>query len=472
MKDFNYARFFELAIDLTAQKDLGALFGRIVNEAMDLTASDAGTLYILEGERLQFHYMITRSMNVDKCAERGEIDIPPVPLGRQHICAVSAIEKRLINVANVYESDEYDFSGAKNYDRMTGYHTGSMLVVPMLDDDEDCIGVLQLINPMDGKSILKYTAEDEWVIRALSSFAAISLNNRRKSIEIRELLDSFVRVMVNAVDTRSPYNANHTRKMVQYAERFLKWAEDTGADFAIGSKDVDPFLMSVWLHDIGKLLIPLEIMDKPTRLGAGLDRVLDRITIAILMEKLQGSEKNIQILEDARKEILDINSLGFLTDEKEAVLKKISGISYTDENGEVRPLLTKEEKEALGIKKGTLTAAERKAIEDHVVYTARMLSDMSFKGRYMRVPAIAGGHHEFLDGSGYPDRKKDGDIPIETRLLTILDVYDALTAEDRPYKPPMPPQKAFSILEDMAKEGKLDMNILLLFKQSRVWEKE
>lgn len=471
MKEFNYASFLELAIDLSVERNLGKLFGRILNEAMTLTGCDAGTLYILEEDKLHFHYMITKSVGVDKCAERGEIDIPPVPIGRQHICAVSALDKKLINIPDVYKSTDYDFSGAKRYDSMTGYHTGSMLVIPMLDDEDKCLGVLQLINVVDGENILPFTLEDEWVIRALSSFAAISLKNRQLTEEIKEILRSFVMVMVDAIDTRSPYNANHTKSMVGYAEKFLRWTEESQADFRIEEKDYEPFLMSVWLHDIGKLLIPLEIMDKATRLGDALKDVMHRITVGILMEKIQGTPEKIKIIEDARDLILDINNSGFLTDEKAELLSGLNDIKIMDENGNDIPLLNSEEMTCLSIKRGTLTDDERRKIEDHVTYTGQMLRGMNFSGRYKDVPKVAGGHHELLDGSGYPDKVKENDIPKETRLLTILDVYDALTAEDRPYKPPMQPDKAFEILGDMAKNGKIDEEILGLFIKSKAWEK-
>lgn len=469
MREFDFVSFFELAIELSAQKDLSVLFERILREAMVLTSSDAGTMYVLEENELQPTNMITLSQNIDKSSDREEIEHPPVPLNRDHICAVSAIDKRLINISNVYESEDFDFSSSRTYDTMTGYYTGAMLVVPMLDEDHDCVGILQLINPMKDGSIISYTDEDELVIRALTSFAAISLNNRKMSHEIHQLLHSFVQTMVDAIDTRSPYNANHTRKMVAYAEGFLKWVEETGADFHIKEKKKEPFIMSVWLHDIGKLLIPMEIMDKSTRLGTATERVLHRIVVAILMEKISGTPERIAEIEEARDFILKINNVGYLDDEKREKIHNISKIMVKNEKDETIPLLTKNEVESLSIKRGTLTPAERRIIEDHVVYTKYMLLDMHFFGRYKCLPEIAAGHHEFLDGSGYPDHKKEKDISQETRLLTILDIYDALTAEDRPYKPPETPENAFGILQTMADMGKVDGHILSLFKESKAW---
>ena len=471
MKEVSINKIFELGIALSAEKDDAKLFGSILNEAIDLTQSDAGTIYILSDGKLNFNYMITRSKGIDQSADRGEITIPPVPMYRSHVCACCAMDKNLINIKDVYEDDEYDFSGAQKYDVLNDYRTKSMLVVPMLDETDDCIGVLQLINAnKDGETIC-YDAEDENIIRTLASFAAVSLNNRLMSAAINDLLHSFVTVMVGAIDIRSPYNANHTKSMVNYGEKFLSWTSNNDCDFKIKDKDRDPFLMSIWLHDIGKLLIPLEVMDKATRLGDDAKDVLHRISIAILMEKLSGNEEKIETIKNARDFIMSINEAGFLPDEKLEQLNEIAKLHILDEDGNDIPLLTDEEIKALSIRKGTLTDDERNIIESHVEYTNKMLSGMKFTGRYKNVTEVASSHHEFINGTGYPKHKSAEDISDETRLLTILDIYDALTAEDRPYKPPMPVEKAFAILYDMADEGKLDKHILDLFKESHAWEK-
>lgn len=471
MKEININNIFELGIALSAEKDSATLFSMILNEAMDLTNSDAGTIYTLENGVLNFHYMITRSKNVDKSAERGEIEIPPVPLGRSHVCACCALDKQLINIADVYLNKTYDFSGAQKYDEFNEYRTRSMLVVPMLDETDDCIGVLQLINTTEDGKDRDYDNDDENVIRALASFAAISLNNRLLSEEVNDLLHSFVTVMVGAIDTRSPYNANHTKSMVKYGEKFLEWVDNNECDFSIRDKDKDPFIMSIWLHDIGKLLIPLEVMDKATRLGEKKKDIENRIIIAILMEKLAKNPDKIKVLEDARDFIFDINEVGFLPQEKLDKVAQIAQIKCLDENENEISLLTDDEVKALTIVRGSLTEDERHIMESHVDYTKKMLSGMKFSGRYKNVSAIASSHHELIDGTGYPLHKKSEEIRKETRLLTILDIYDALTAEDRPYKPPLPVEKAFAILEDMAANGKIDGEILRLFKESKAWEK-
>lgn len=471
MKNVNIDRIFDLGIALSAEKDSANLFGRILNEAIDLTESDAGTIYILEDNKLLFNYMITRSKGVDQSADRGEITIPPVPLGREHVAACCALDKELINIADVYENAEYDFSGAQKYDKLNNYRTKSMLVVPMLDETDDCIGVLQLINAKAADGTVPYNGDDENVIRALASFAAVSLNNKMMAEEINDLLHSFVTVMVGAIDTRSPYNANHTKSMVKYGERFVQWLDDNKSEYRIKDKDKDPFLMSIWLHDIGKLLIPLEVMDKATRLGERLEKVDTRLTIAILMERINGTPDKIEKIEEARALIHEINNSGFLPDDKYDSIMEVAKMKCQDENGNMIKLLTDDEVAALTIKRGTLTDDERKIMENHVVYTNKMLSGMKFSGRYKNVVGVASSHHELIDGSGYPNHDCGDDVSKQTRILTILDVFDALTAEDRPYKPPMPIDKAFAILDDMAANNKIDKTILELFKESKAWEK-
>lgn len=194
MSKLSYGSFLELAMELGMEKDLGKIFRRILTEVMTLTDCDAGTLYILEGDKLHFNYMVTKSLKVDKSAERGEIDIPPVLLRMNNVCAKCARKRKLIKISNMYESEEYDFSGAKQYDKLTGYITGSMLVAPMLDDNDNCIGVLQLINKLSGENILPFTAEDEWIVMALASFAAISLRNQQYKEELGEAILAFEKI--------------------------------------------------------------------------------------------------------------------------------------------------------------------------------------------------------------------------------------------------------------------------------------
>lgn len=482
MMDDSAKRIINIAIALTVEKRIDALLDRILTEAMDITRCDGGSVYIREGDHLIFHVVITRSKGVHLVRRGSEEILPPVPMAESHVCACAALRRRLINIPDVYAADRYDFSGPRRYDALNGYHTQSMLVVPMEDEQDRCIGVLQLINAQDaaGKTI-PFAPEYESVIQALGALAAVSLNNNLLQRSVTDILHSFVMVMVDAIDARSPYNARHTRSMVRYARRFIRWLDEGEHGWRVSESERDPFLMSVWLHDIGKLIVPLEVMDKRTRLGAREAGVLNRIEVARLMERIRAlehpseadaAEEMLRALETARSVIQRANSAGYLDHDLLAAVRALGDMRVRASDGGEIPLLEPGELEALCVRKGTLTPGERDEMERHALYTRRLLSNMRFSGSYAPVPDWASAHHEYLDGSGYPDHVRAEKLPREVRLLTILDIYDALTAEDRPYKPPIPPDKAFAILENMCDEGKLDREMLSMFRESGAWRNE
>ena len=481
MGEYTLERMTDIAIALSAEKDIDVLLDRILNEAMDITSCDGGTVYILEGDKLYFRNVITKSKGTYFGGPGNpEPPMPPITLARTHVCACAAIDNRKINIEDVYFSEEFDFTGAKRFDESAGYRTGSMLVLPMEDEKDRVIGVLQLINAQnEAGERIAFDPKYEDIISALTSLAAVSLNNRRLLKSVQDILHSFVEVMVEAVDARSSYNANHTRHMVRYAEKFIDYCHEKNITNVVNPEKEDPFLMSVWLHDIGKLVIPLEVMDKQSRLGDREETVRNRFTIGMLQERLRAFEKpdekqaaleNEQKLKDALTLIEAANNAGFLPDEKIEELKKLGDLTCIGADGENIPILTEEEMKGITVQKGTLTAEERSIIESHVVYTAKMLEKMKFDGDYAEVPGWASDHHEHLNGTGYPNHKKDGEISPEVRLITIIDIYDALTAEDRPYKPAMPKDRAIKILREMIGEGKLDGDLVELFVESKAWE--
>ena len=297
--------------------------------------------------------------------------------------------------------------------------------------------------------------------------------------QVTSLLDSLVGALSTAIDARSPYNANHTRNMVHYAENFLDYLEQTNSDWIFDENHRRAFLMSVWLHDVGKLAVPLEIMDKPTRLGPAFSNIQKRFTEMSLLDRiawLEGrmDEGTYETMKLEREETLAfverINRTNFLTDEELVSIQKLSEKTYVNEQGEILPWLTDEELTDLRIRKGTLTDEERAIMQSHVTVTEHILGQVDFPAIYAQVPAWASAHHEQLNGKGYPHHLTAPDIPREVRLLTILDVFDALTAKDRPYKTPMPPEKALGILRSMVQEGAVDAEILALYESSKAWE--
>ena len=313
----------------------------------------------------------------------------------------------------------------------------------------------------------------------LTALVSLSEKNARLNKVLSESLDRFIQVMIGAIEARTPYNANHTKSMVMYAKKYLDWLEANG-DRRVRSIR-KPFIASVWLHDIGKLVIPKSIMDKARRLGSHEKDVMHRIELAIMCERLRmasdpstkrSASRKIKQLEDAAEVIMAANIVGYLNDEMSAKIEKISRMNVLTPTGEKVKLLDKYEKDSLLIRRGTLTAEEREVIQSHVIHTKEMLDQMDFSEVYGEVSTWAGNHHEFLDGSGYPQGLKGNQISWECRLLSIIDIYDSITADDRPYKPAMPPEKAFDILRSMCREGKLDLDITESFYESMAWDRK
>ncbi|WP_034639345.1 HD family phosphohydrolase [Desulfofalx alkaliphila] len=477
-----------IGIALSAEKDHTKLLERILQEARRITNADAGTLYLCEQDRLVFKIIHNDTLGIYQGGLGEPVDLPPVPLDPANVSAWVALHKKSVNIPNVYAADNFDFSGPRKYDAITGYRTGSMLVVPLENYEGEVIGVLQLLNAKNEQGqTIPFAPEVEKIVFSLASQAAVSLTNMQYIQEIDNLFHSFVQVMATAIDARTPYNVNHTRNIARLAEKFAVYLDSlTGGPFGNEKLPEDrtaQLVMAAWLHDIGKVAIPLSVMDKPSRLGERIEYVRQRLEL--MENRLIRSflEKKVAGLAGREQEEEHRQQLALLGRARELIEKANHPATFVDQdlvrelselaNWEPFPgkrLLTAEELKCLSIPKGTLTDEERKIMAGHVTVAQRMLEKIRFTGRYKDVPSWALSHHELLDGTGYPQGLKAGEIPLEARILTILDVYDALTASDRPYKKAMSPQAAFNILERMAEEGKLDKLLVAAFKESRVWD--
>ncbi len=476
----------EVGVLLSSERDLNRLLEQILVCVMKLARCDAGTLYLLDGDALRFKIMRNDTLKTYSGGDGRDPELPPVPLSRENVCALALLENRTVCIEDVRNCEEFDFSGPIRYDAMTGYHTKSMLVVPMHNRSGEEIGVLQLINALDEEGgICAFAKDMTLVLESVASQAAITIQNVRYMEEIKGLFHSFVKVMSSAVDERTPYNGSHTRHMAAYGSRFVDYlnhlAEQEGRGRLFSPSHKEEFLMSVWLHDIGKLVTPLEVMNKVSRLLPGQQETLLhrmevirlRTEIACLKGQITNEEKErrIQKTYEATELIEQVNGAGFVTDEKLKELESLRKEAYIGEKGELCPWLLPEEFDLLSIRKGTLSKEERKIMEEHVSVTDMLLSKIRFSAELSHVREWAASHHELLDGSGYPAGRKAETIPQEVRMLTILDIFDALVADDRPYKPGMPVEKALAILKTMAeKEGKLDTKLTALFVESRCWE--
>lgn len=482
MRQEDIRKILEVGVQLSAERDLNRLLERILSCVMELSHCDAGTLYLKDGDCLRFKIMRNDTLQTYSGGDGKDPELPPVPLEKGNVCALALLEDRTICIKDVKNNKDYDFSGPARYDAMTGYNTRSMLVVPMRNREGDKIGVLQLINAQDEKGEVCAFAHDmALVVESVASQAAITIQNVRYIKEIKELYQSFVQVMSSAIDERTPYNASHARHMAQCGSRFVDYLGSCEGQEKFPPAKKEEFLMSILLHDIGKLVIPLEVMNKSERLlPEQYADFIHRMEVVRLLTQIDQLSGHITLEDegkrtgqtwDAVKLVDSINTAGFVTDEQLEQLEMLRRETYTGEDGKRHPWITEEEYAMLSIRKGTLSEEERKCMEEHVSITDKLLSQIHFPADLSHVREWAAAHHEFLNGSGYPRHRAGEEIPLEVRMITILDIFDSLVADDRPYKRALPVERALSILSAMAeKEGKLDSELTRLFIESRCWE--
>ena len=471
----DFLKIMHIGIELTTENDKNKLLAGILQKGMEITNCDAATLYLYKENALHFKIMKTLSMGVSRGEDGEEItDMPPVPFKEDNVCAYTAIHREIVNIGDVYHSETFDFSGPKRYDALTGYRTQSMLVVPLENTEGDLLGVLQMMNAMDTQGkVIPFDEEYEMVIRALGSLTAIALTNIRYLNEMKLQLHSFVEAMATAIDQRTPYNGSHTRKVAEYAlllaDKINEKAKNGEIDQVFDEDRKEKLGLAALLHDIGKMIIPLSVMNRATRLDRDKKAVEDRFALLeayVRIDMLEGrlmkeeGESRLQEIRDALAFIDRIDAAGFLTKEDIDRVQAIAAMKYVTTEGKEIPFLTPKERTCLSVQKGTLTDEMRKIMESHVEMTSRILDKVYFNSNYMNVPKWAGQHHEFLNGTGYPAHLTADDLDLETRILTVTDIYDALTSTDRPYKKPMPREKALDILRSMAEEGKVELRLV------------
>lgn len=484
-----YEKFLQISIGLTAEKNYNKLLEKIVKSAREITNSDGGTLYICESNQLVYKILQNKSLNIFTGGDGKKVNIPALEMVESNVSTYAAINNKIINIEDVYQTDLFDFSGPKNFDRGVGYHTKSMLVIPICDRMNKVIGILQLINCKgeDG-NIKKFDESYEHIIMALASQAGILVSNVNYLEETKNFLNSFVKVLSAGIDARTPYNAYHSKNVARLAEKFAYYLDEerikNNQKVVFGEKRIKELVLAAWLHDVGKIAIPVEVMDKSTRLGNEIEFVITKVDYIISQIETKYYKKIIENAENKSaclekiikeksfyKEVKEViikanNPANFITDETIEKLHKIDEhtCKLTGEK-----FFTEKELINLSIRKGTLNPEERKIMESHVKITDMLLKKITFPQEYEHVSGWASRHHEFLDGTGYMLGLKGEHLDIEVRILTILDIYDALIAE-RPYKKRIQQDKVFIILKNMALEGKLDIDLLESFITSKVYE--
>lgn len=467
-------KILNIGIRLSTDKDRNHILASILESGMEITNCDASTLYLYENGRLTFKIMKTLSLGISRGVDGEPItDMPPVPMREENVCAYTAIQREIVNIPDVYNSKRFDFSGPKQYDALTGYRTCSQLVIPLENNENELIGVLQLINAMDSDgNVIPFDKQYNIIIQSLGSMAALELTNLTYAEELKAQLYSFVEALTTVLDERTPYNASHTRNVAKYAgilaDYISKLHEEGKCEEFFDQDRKEKLRLAALLHDIGKIVVPLEVMNKATRLDKRMKTVESRFELLAALyevDMLRGRiseaeyEERIAELKGELDFIHKIDTAGYLDDESLERVCRLAEKQHIKENGEVTKYLTEEKVSCLRIRKGTLTVKERKEMENHVVVTGKILEKVRFNKNFEIVPKWASSHHEFLNGSGYPKHLKAEELELETRILTVADIYEALAA-NRPYKDSMPKEKAFLILRDMVKDGKVDGQIV------------
>lgn len=489
---------------LSGVYDLNTLLEMIVDQARNFTNADAGTLYIVEDSTLRFQIVQNDSLKIRMGGKTGEtIPFPPVELKESNVSAFVALKGVSVNIPDVYDTDLFDFTGPKKFDSSTGYRSKSMLVVPMRNHENDVIGVLQLLNATNPKTneVIAFSQDYENLSESLASQAAVSITNAKLISDMGDLFEAFVKVMATAIDEKSPVTGGHIRRVAELtltmAEVIHDLKEGQFKDINFSQEQLYELRIAAYMHDIGKVTTPVEIVEKAKKLQTIFDRihyVRLRMDYIIQKIKLEGQNNKIELLQNGNdpaqiisceKETLEkvaemeeirdfINKCNepgeFLEDETLEKLKELSKRTYLDEAEESQPFLTEDELVNLSIRRGSITEAERKKMQDHAAVTLRMLKQIPFTKKLKNIPNFAGAHHEFINGKGYPLGLAGDEIPFEGKLMAVTDIAEALTASDRPYKKAMPLETVYRILRSMSEKGELDPSLVDLFIEKEVYK--
>ena len=515
----------EIGIALSQQRNINSLLETILVAAKRITNADAGTLYLHEPEQrvLRFEIMRTDSLNIAMGGTSGvPISFYPVQLYDKegepiHSMVVShaALSGETVNITDAYTEQGYDFSGTRKFDAKTGYRSQSFLAVPMRNHENEIIGVLQLINAQDRKSgtVVPFSKDDQQLLESLASQAAIALTNRRLIAQLEELFEAFIKLINTAIDDKSPYTGGHCARVPVLTMMLAEAANRTDRgplkDFVMTDKDRQELKMAGLLHDCGKITTPVHVVDKATKLQTIFDRihllntrfeVLKRdaeiaMLRALYEDRGAGIEDRdaetiraeyaarIRQLDDDREFLHHCNVGGEkMPEEAQQRVHRIAAYQWCDTGGKtgnfasirsadclLKPFLSDDEVENLTIRGGTLTTAEREIINHHIVVTIKMLESLPWPRHLKNVTEYAGGHHERMDGKGYPRGLTRDQMSVQARLMGIADIFEALTAKDRPYKEGKTLTESLTILGKFKENGHIDPDLFDVFIREKVY---
>jgi len=503
-----YRTLTQIGLSLSAEKDTKKLLERIVIEARSLTSADAGTLYLLdkENQELIFEIVQNDSMQIKMGGTSGvDIELPNVPLfvngepNHANVSSKVALTGDTINVKDVYGVEGEQFPGPRQYDAISGYRTKSMLVMPLKNHENEIIGALQLLNAKHRLTgdVIPFSEEYVDLVAAMASQAAVALTNAQLIENLNTLFYAFIRSIATAIDEKSPYTGGHINRVVTLS---MMLVEKINADKAGPFKDVhltkeekEELRLSAWMHDVGKVTTPENIVNKASKLEAIFDRVnLVETRFALIASETVNTHLDVKLklLKKGQADLAELNradqllaedlrvlleELEFIkscnsasqpmTDERLTRLRDIGKKEYTFQNTK-QPYLTENEIKNLSIRYGNLTDDERMVVENHATMTLKILKQLSFPLKLEKVPEYAGGHHEKMDGSGYPLGLTEKELPLQTRILAIVDIFEALTARDRPYREPMKLSEATKIIRFMKEKHQIDPDLFDLLIES------
>lgn len=487
----------QIGIALSRETDLPRLLETILVAAQEFLAADAGTLYQVNRANQTLEVAILRN-NTLGWAMGGSsslpVAFPAVPLyledgqpNHAMVAAYAVLNECTVNIADAYATQAFDFSGTRRFDAKNGYRSQSFLCVPLKNHRGEIIGLLQLINARNAQGQNQaFSATDLPFAEALASQAAIACTNRQLVLQLEQLFEAFVRLINIAIDDKSPYTGGHCARVplltMMLAEAVHASAQPGLADFKLSEDDRYEIKLASLLHDCGKITTPVHVVDKATKLHTLFDRIeLVRTRMEILLRDVDLALARGQISAAAAHQeqqqlgqdlaFLERINLGgeFLPDADLENLQRIAQRRWSDKNGQSLPFLSQDEVSNLSVRRGTLTEDERNIINHHIVATIKMLEALPWPPHLARVPEYAGGHHERVDGQGYPKGLTREQMSIPARIMAIADVFEALTARDRPYKPAKKLSETMAIMDKMAATGHIDPDLYQVFVQQGVY---
>ncbi len=497
---------------LSKERDIDRLLENILVAAKTITHADGGTLYRVtdDHQALRFEILRTDSLQIVMGGTSGHpIDFPNLALrdanGQPNdslVAAYAAIHAQTVNIADAYTEANFDFSGTRQFDEQTGYRSKSFLAVPMKDHEGEVIGVLQLINaiPDLDRGVVPFSSADRSLAESLASQAAIAITNRILLSQVETLFESFVGLINLAIDEKSDYTGRHCERVpeltMMLAEAVNAHKSGPLADFSMDDRDRYELKIAGLLHDCGKVTTPVHVVDKATKLQTLFDRIelIDtrfevlkrdqeiaalRAQLALREERDAAAEAQLRLACHQRLDALnaDRDFLRRVNPGAESMkaedLRRVREIgqhhTWCNVDGVESDFLNADEIENLTIRAGTLTAAEREIINNHIVATIKMLKQLPWPKHLKNVPEYAGGHHERMDGKGYPLGLTREKMSVQARIMGIADIFEALTACDRPYKQGMKLSQAMGIMHKFRMGGHIDPDLFDIFFSEGVY---